>query len=71
MPTFICRCCGQPMQVREQGCKPKRIDGKIVFTQTMYQLECLNTGCHMWMQTLCDTPEHPYSEIDLSIYSKG
>jgi len=70
-PSFLCRCCGEPLQVREQGCKPQRIDGKIVFTQTMRQLECLNTTCAFWMQTFTDSEEHPYSERDLSAYMKG
>jgi len=64
---YTCRCCGQPMHNYEQGCKPARINGEIVFTSSYTIVECHNKSCGMWMQTFVWGEYHTH---DLAAYLK-
>lgn len=60
-----CRYCGQPLRQQQQGTKPAKVNGQIVFTETITLVDCTNRACPLWMVT---REQASYCTMDLEPY---
>lgn len=50
--TINCRHCGRPMHQARQGVKPAKVNGEIVFTDTVTLVDCRHNDCPLYYVTL-------------------